>query len=456
MENFTTTVDPISTIRVPEGVKDPKNDPNISDTEHLVIVVMLSILSVIGIIGNALAIYVFTNLKQKVTSTIFILTLAGTDFITCLITIPFTITIESLKYLVEVDAICKVYHFLITTTVPFSCVVIVAIAVDRYMCICHPFHHWMTVQRARIIIGVLVCVIFIIGGIACMHYTIYSQVVRHVNTTALPAVADLLQNSSTTAEPDLANSSFLTDQVFTESPFSSGVNYTNSWEWLEEDQTTHSFYSSQNITTLTYTVTVKGVCDLNRKAINSRFFSIFRTAYSAIFLVSCVIVLVLYSIIYRSVIAQRRKKLRIKSAQCCLLWNATSIDASQDAVEMTQDLELSQVNGEDRFIPRQNSSTTEYSETLNNGLMRKGSLSKARIEKMRVANIKTAFTLFIVTLVFIVAFLPSWLMALNCIQMNVIVFYTHYVYNVVNPLIYAFLNQNFKTELRRIVRCQNH
>lgn len=123
---------------------------------------------------------------------------------------------------------------------------------------------------------------------------------------------------------------------------------------------------------------------------------------------------------------------------------------------MTQDFELSQVNGEDRFIPRQNSSMTEYSETLNNGLMRKGSLSKARIEKMRVANIKTAFTLFIVTLVFIVAFLPSWLMALKCIQMNVIVFYTHYVYNVVNPLIYAFLNQNFKTELRRIVRCQNH
>ncbi|CAG5116820.1 unnamed protein product [Candidula unifasciata] len=424
MENFTTTTDSAGSMGSLQASKDAKAEDTISETERLVIVVMLSCLSAVGIVGNALAIYVFTNLKQKMTSTIFILTLAGTDFLTCLITIPFTIAIESLEYRVSVDAICKVYHFLITTTVPFSCVIIVAIAVDRYMCICHPFHHWMTIRRARIIISVLVCVIFIIGGIACMHYTIYTQLTRHGNTTSMPQMPYLLMNVTSTQDPDLENSSFSTDPTLTEFQ--------------------------------TFTEPHVGICNVNTHAINQRFFSVFRTAYSAIFLVSCIIVLVLYSIIYRSVIAQRRKKLRIKSTQCCLLWNAASIDASQEAVEMTQDFELSQVNGEERYPPRQGCGVTEYSETQNNGLIRKGSLSKARIEKMRVANIKTAFTLFIVTLVFIVAFLPSWLMALNFVSMNVIVFYMHYVYNVVNPLIYAFLNQNFKTELRRIVRCQNH
>lgn len=154
-------------------------------------------------------------------------------------------------------------------------------------------------------------------------------------------------------------------------------------------------------------------------------------------------------------IAQRRKKLRIKSAQCCLLWNATSVDTPQETAEMTQDIELSHVNGDERVNVRQNS-TTEDPEQQNNGAVRKCSLSKARIERMRVANVKTAFTLFIVTLVFILAFLPSWLMALKIVRMQVIVFYTHYTYNVVNPLIYAFLNQNFKTELRRIFRCEKH
>lgn len=156
---------------------------------------------------------------------------------------------------------------------------------------------------------------------------------------------------------------------------------------------------------------------------------------------------------FRSVISQRRKKLRIKSTQCCLLWKTTSLDGPHETAEMTQDFELSQVNGEDRCTIRQNSGAEDI-ESQNSGAVRKCSLSKARIERMRVANIKTAFTLFIVTLVFILAFLPAWLMALTIVQMNVVVFYTHYVYNVVNPLIYAFLNQNFKTELRRIFRCE--
>jgi cholecystokinin A receptor/hypocretin (orexin) receptor 2 len=44
---------------------------------------LMSVCSVVGVIGNALVLYVFSSFKQKLTSTIFILTLATTDFITC-------------------------------------------------------------------------------------------------------------------------------------------------------------------------------------------------------------------------------------------------------------------------------------------------------------------------------------------------------------------------------------
>lgn len=81
---------------------------------------MLAVFSVIGVIGNALVLYVFSNFKQKLTSTIFILTLAGTDFITCLITIPYTIIVEMLEYSLYYDIVCQIYQFLITTTIPFS------------------------------------------------------------------------------------------------------------------------------------------------------------------------------------------------------------------------------------------------------------------------------------------------------------------------------------------------
>ena len=75
--------------------------------------------------------FILTQLVPQLTSTIFILTLAGTDLFTCLVTIPFTIAMEQLEFNTDSDLVCKVYQFLVMTTVPFSAVVIIAIAVDR-------------------------------------------------------------------------------------------------------------------------------------------------------------------------------------------------------------------------------------------------------------------------------------------------------------------------------------
>ncbi|RUS79644.1 hypothetical protein EGW08_012591 [Elysia chlorotica] len=415
-----------------------------TSTDLVVVTVMLASMAVVGTVGNALAIYVFARLKQKLTSTIFILTLAGTDFVTCLITIPFTIIMEHLDYYVENDVLCKAYFFLITTTVPFSCVVIVAIAVDRYMCICHPFHHWMTICRARIIVFVMGVCIFLIGGIVAAHH----------RTTKEYSEDQIRKLIMSTISPGMG----------TEGGVASESNFT-----------TNHDAAGAILTASLGTATVHSKCTVDTGFIHEEFFKYFHKGYISIFILSCIIVLVLYSLIYRSVIAQRKKKLRIKSAQCCLLWNATSVEAPPEMMEMTQDIELSHVNGgEDRFATRQLSGAGATAEELeaaitdggntsapahNNGssgppVVRKSSLSNARIERMRVANIKTAGTLFVVTIVFIIAFLPAWLMVTNVLQMNVIVFYMYFIYNVVNPFIYAFLNQNFKTELKRIFHCR--
>ena len=71
------------------------------------------------------------QLSPQLTSTIFILTLAGSDLFTCLVSIPFTIAMEQLDFQTHSDFFCKLYQFLQLTTVPFSVVVIIAIAVDR-------------------------------------------------------------------------------------------------------------------------------------------------------------------------------------------------------------------------------------------------------------------------------------------------------------------------------------
>ena len=61
-------------------------------TVHVAMLIV-GVLSVAGTIGNALVIYVFARQKPKLTSTIFILTLACTDFVTSLVTMPYTIVV---------------------------------------------------------------------------------------------------------------------------------------------------------------------------------------------------------------------------------------------------------------------------------------------------------------------------------------------------------------------------
>jgi 7 transmembrane receptor (rhodopsin family) len=69
---------------------------------------MLSFLSIVGTAGNALVLYVFIQRKDKLVSTVYIISLAVVDFITCLVVIPFTVYMERIDFHVESDVACKV------------------------------------------------------------------------------------------------------------------------------------------------------------------------------------------------------------------------------------------------------------------------------------------------------------------------------------------------------------
>lgn len=105
----------------------------ISQEKIICVMCMLVIFSIFGCVGNGLVLYVFTKKSDKVTSTSFILALAWTDFFTCLIIMPFTVTNIGLDSRLYLDFLCRAYQFLITSNVPLSAFIMVAIAVDRYV-----------------------------------------------------------------------------------------------------------------------------------------------------------------------------------------------------------------------------------------------------------------------------------------------------------------------------------
>lgn len=348
--------------------------------EPYVMVGMLSLLSVMGTAGNALVIYVFNKKQDRLVSTLFIITLAVVDFITCLIIIPFTIYMEFFSYVLDYDILCKAYFFLITSNIPLSVLIMVAIAIDRYFCICHPFMHALNLSRAKIMTGAMSLFAAGLGISVAIQHGIMLQ--PYGNAT------------------DDGNVTLL-----------------------------------QNVSAYDVNVTVYYVCDQYE---SSGVFSwYYQKCYFSVFFLCLLIVMVLYSMIYHSVHSRRSARARQRSS----------------ALPLVQ-----QGNGETTVIERTNITTNgggggggchgggggggrPTGSTRRRSTMRSAD---------RIANLKTALMLFVVTVVFIVTYIPAVLMALQAISYVRVVFYMYFAMNVANPIIYGFMNQNFRNDLHRI------
>ena len=67
-----------------------------------------------------------------------------------------------------------------------------------------------------------------------------------------------------------------------------------------------------------------------------------------------------------------------------------------------------------------------------------------------IANFKTAMMLFIVTLVMILVYTPALLTSLGIIRYNPIHWNIIYINNAANPIVYSFMNKNFRKIFRKI------
>ena len=313
-----------------------------SDEDDLmkIVIVIVGVLSVSGTIGNALVIHVFSKQKTKKTSTIFILTLACVDFVTSLVTMPYTIVVLLLNYKVENDFVCKIYQFLVTSTVPLSAFLMVAIAFDRYLCVVYPLKHMtsMTVKRAKLIIAMLFLLATTIGLLCCLLHGTYSRKVTCLKTN-----------------------------------FTLNINASN--EPLPYRKVSQQEHCNTSLEEVSITIVRTGYCTTDNIIFDLSFRAVFQNIYCAFYAVCAVVVIVLYAILYHTVLTRGRQ------------------------------------------------------------------------------HIKTAVMLSIVALTYIVVFLPAWLMSLRVLRFNVVIFYLYFTYNVANPIIYAFLSEKFRNQLRSLIPC---
>ena len=398
------------------GVYDIPEYPTITQTPEVHAVIwILSILSITGTAGNAVVLYVFYQKKDKQVSTMFIIVLAFVDFTTCLIVIPFTIILEARDFMIQYDFVCKLYQFMITSNIPFSALIMVAIAVDRYFCICHPFLHALNLNRAKLLTVAMAMFSASLGVIVSLMYGVYNFMDR----VMMPVPA------------------------FNRSSLSGGGggNDTN----VGYFQDFAAFYNNYPVDERGKFVVFVGQCRTNELIIGANFMWYYQRFYMVLYLVSLVVVIILYVLIYHSVMVRRNRRERQKSKALPLvqLQNET---AQMSTVEETL---LTQVNGDDKAAKEDN---TDNSNAAKIKTAVKGSLNRKSTKKdnNRMANLKTAAMLFVVTVVFVITFLPALLMTLDLIPYNMTVFYMYFANNVANPVIYSFMNKNFRDDLKKI------
>jgi len=72
----------------------------------------------------------------------------------------------------------QIYQFLITSNIPFSALIMVAIAVDRYLCICHPWRsaELMNQSRAKVVVMALALFAALIGVCVALMYGVFRPI----------------------------------------------------------------------------------------------------------------------------------------------------------------------------------------------------------------------------------------------------------------------------------------
>lgn len=379
----------------------------------LVVIGYLMTFSLAGSVGNAFVIYIFSRKREKSTTTVFILVLAMTDFFTCLVIIPFTIYYEVMAKRINSNVQCKVYMFLITSNIPFSAFIMVLIAFDRYFKICRPWNQCLDIRMSKkIVIAVLIFALSL-GIIPSLTHGVYP-----------------ISDETSTKENVTTSLGFAGDKQGAHNGTVMVLNNT-AYQDLRPKFPGNVSSNSSDMRRI-----YEGYCMPVHEYFSQIFMNTYQNTYASLFLISCAFVTVLYALIFKSITLRRYKKSKRAFKGMDRRTSTAITNTCTTRLTTTEPPETDQ----NRRAPTNNNYVNESKRSVRN--------------KLRLANIKTAGILFVVTIVFILVFLPAWLMSIRVIKANIIVYYLYFSHNIANPIIYAFFNVTFRKDIRNAVYCK--
>jgi hypothetical protein len=126
--------DSVTDIVTKEDILNRKNDENA--LLLLPVICFVSLLIIVGGIGNSVVFYVYKTKSKSTTKRVFISVLAIFDLMNCLIVMPFEIYDLRNQYKFTSEEFCKSMRFVEFAIVLAAGFTLVAVAIDRYMNLC--------------------------------------------------------------------------------------------------------------------------------------------------------------------------------------------------------------------------------------------------------------------------------------------------------------------------------
>lgn len=139
----------------------------------VVVISMLVVFSVVGIYGNGIVIFVYIKKKDKLILFVFILVFVVYDFLIFFVIMFYIVIMIYFRFMILYDFLCKIYMFFIIFSVFFFVFFMVVIVVDCYFCICYLFLYLMIKNWVRVVIGILLVFVGLLGVLSCLVYFVY-------------------------------------------------------------------------------------------------------------------------------------------------------------------------------------------------------------------------------------------------------------------------------------------
>ncbi|ESO97936.1 hypothetical protein LOTGIDRAFT_153047 [Lottia gigantea] len=405
----------------------------------VILTALLGLLFLIGTIGNILVVVVFARSFVKHNSTYLILTLAVVDLTINLVNIP-GVLLKEWYYPFRSDTVCRMWELIQMATIPISALILVAIAFDRYFLICKAFKGPIPLFWSKLFL----CCAIIIGLVLGIPPMLAVGVHQVKNSVAPPTSENLYYiglcepNFILIKSDTLKNYWIFLTLLFiliimiltTLYVFIFLKVYEQSKKWNTARNNKVKPKSRKKMDMLDDEKRQNGgLPRINFRGLN-RFTRLFR---------------------------QRVDENCFDSKNNVFLVTISPIENQESTTCHKEYTAIEQISPELLSDKRKHHVRSEKTKNNNNSADSKPQKQKSKRVKngseshrQKKAHVKTAYVLCIVTFIYIISYLPTFLITHNVITGNIFLFYFYFIHSASNPVIYSFMNVQFRNEIKRL------